>query len=76
MELASDNVLALNNLALALKEAQRWDEAENHARAACDRSPDDPSFRSTLAILHLVRGNYGEGWAGHEARRKRGAPAA
>jgi tetratricopeptide (TPR) repeat protein len=68
VELVPDNALALNNLALALKEAQRWDEAEHYARAACERSPGDASFRFNLAILQLARSNYVEGWPGHEAR--------
>ncbi|HEX3378359.1 MAG TPA: tetratricopeptide repeat protein [Paraburkholderia sp.] len=68
VELVPDSALALNNLALVLKEAQRWDEAEHLAKAACERSPGDPSFRSNLAILHLVRGNFADGWPEHEAR--------
>lgn len=68
VELAPQSALALNNYALALKEAQRWDEALKFAQAACDRAPQDPGMRSNLALLYLVRGDYEHGWPAHEAR--------
>lgn len=67
-DLAPDNALAMNNVAMAMKEAQRWDEAERHAARACELAPDDASFRFNLAIIQLVRGNHAAGWRGHEAR--------
>ncbi|KUY82570.1 tetratricopeptide repeat protein [Burkholderia sp. RF4-BP95] len=67
-EIAPDNALALNNIAMAMKEAQRWDDAERYAARACELAPDDASFRFNLAIIQLVRGNYAAGWRGHEAR--------
>jgi hypothetical protein len=67
-EIAPDNALALNNIAMAMKEAQRWDDAERYATRACELAPDDASFRFNLAIIQLVRGNYAAGWRGHEAR--------
>jgi tetratricopeptide (TPR) repeat protein len=68
VELAPDSPLALNNYALALKEAQRWDEAVQLTQTACERAPGDPTMRSNLAMLHLVRGDYVHGWPAHEAR--------
>jgi Flp pilus assembly protein TadD len=68
VELAPHSALALNNYALALKEAQRWDEAVQFAQAACEYAPDDPVMRSNLAMLHLTRGEYAQGWSAHEAR--------
>ena len=68
VELAPDSPLALNNYALALKEAQRWDEAVQLTQAACERAPGDPTMLSNLAMLHLVRGDYEQGWPAHEAR--------
>ena len=68
VELAPDSPLALNNYALALKEAQRWDEAVGHTQAACEHAPGDPTMRSNLAMLQLVRGDYVNGWPAHEAR--------
>ena len=58
----------MNNVALAMKEAQRWDDAERYAARACELAPDDASYRFNLAIIQLVRGNVAAGWRGHEAR--------
>jgi Flp pilus assembly protein TadD len=68
VELAPDSPLALNNYALALKEAQRWDEVVQLTQTACERAPGDPTMRSNLAMLHLVRGDYVHGGPAHEAR--------
>ncbi|WP_323123451.1 tetratricopeptide repeat protein [Burkholderia alba] len=68
LALTPDNPLALNNAATACKEAQRWDDAERYTVRACERAPDDLSYRFNLAILHLVRGNYALGWPEHEVR--------
>jgi Flp pilus assembly protein TadD len=68
VELAPDSPLALNNYALALREAQRWDDALHHTQAACERAPGNPGMRSNLAMAHLVRGDYVRGWPAHEAR--------
>ncbi|MCO8649842.1 hypothetical protein KGP93_42090, partial [Burkholderia multivorans] len=68
VELAPDNALAMNNVAMAMKEAQRWDDAERYAARASELAPNDPSYRFNLAIVQLVRGNYAAGWRGHEAR--------
>lgn len=68
VQLAPGSPLALNNYALALKEAQRWEEAERFTQHACERAPGDPAMRSNLAMLQLTRGNYEHGWAAHEAR--------
>jgi Flp pilus assembly protein TadD len=68
VEVAPLSQLALNNYALALEEAQRWDEAERFAQRACDVAPHDLKMRSNLGMIQLVRGNYEHGWASHEAR--------
>jgi len=68
VELDCRNAAAWANRAQALKEAQRWEEAEHHASVASDLAPDDASLRTGLAVLRLLRGNYAEGWPGHEAR--------
>lgn len=67
-EIAPNDALAMNNVAMAMKEAQRWDDAERYAARACELAPHDASFRFNLAIIQLVRGNYADGWRGHEAR--------
>ncbi|WP_031359351.1 hypothetical protein [Caballeronia sordidicola] len=68
VELNGRNEAAWTNRVQALKESQRWDEAEHHAMVASDLAPDDASLRTGLAVLRLLRGNYAEGWPGHEAR--------
>jgi tetratricopeptide (TPR) repeat protein len=68
VELAPHSALALNNYALALKEAQRWDEAERWSQRACESAPGDPTMRSNLGMVQLVRGDYEHGWIAHEAR--------
>ncbi|MBY4831249.1 hypothetical protein [Burkholderia dolosa] len=67
-EIAPNDALAMNNVAMAMKEAQRWHDAERYAARACELAPHDASFRFNLAIIQLVRGNYADGWRGHEAR--------
>jgi hypothetical protein len=60
--------MGYNNYALTLREAQRWDDAEQAATTACELAPRDPTMRSNLGMLQLVRGNYAQGWPSHEAR--------
>ncbi|GAB7539349.1 tetratricopeptide repeat protein [Burkholderia sp. 3C] len=68
LELAPDSALAQNNASCAYKEAQRWDDAERCAQRALALSPDDETFRFNLGIIQLVRGNFADGWFGHESR--------
>jgi len=67
-EIAPDNALAMNNIATAMKEAQRWDDAEHYATRAYELAPDDASYQFNLAIIQLVKENYTAGWKGHDAR--------
>ncbi|WCM19997.1 tetratricopeptide repeat protein [Paraburkholderia bryophila] len=60
--------LAHNNYALALREAQRWAEAEQATQTACTIAPSNATMRSNLAMLQLMRGDYPNGWQSHEAR--------
>ncbi|HDR9511014.1 hypothetical protein C5615_32175 [Burkholderia cepacia] len=68
VELAPTNAMALNNYAMVLKEAQRWDEAEHFARQASQCAPDDFGHRFNVTLLELQRGRYASGWPGYEAR--------
>lgn len=68
VELDPNSAVAHSNLAQALKEAQRWDDALTHAATASELAPDNASLRTGLGVLHLLRGNYAEGWPAHEAR--------
>ncbi|WP_322031519.1 hypothetical protein [Paraburkholderia sp. J76] len=70
LELAPQSPLALNNYAMACKEAQQWDEVERAARAGCQYAPNDASLRVNLSMTQLLRGNYAQGWPGHELRWK------
>ncbi|WP_321844261.1 hypothetical protein [Paraburkholderia bannensis] len=66
--LAPHSSHALNNYAMACKEAQQWDEAERAASAACQYAPNDASVRVNLSMTRLVRGKFAQGWADHELR--------
>ncbi|MGF6815964.1 tetratricopeptide (TPR) repeat protein [Paraburkholderia atlantica] len=68
LQRAPGSPLAYNNYALTLREAQRWDDAEQAATTACELAPQNPAMRSNLGMLQLLRGRYAEGWASHEAR--------
>ncbi|HZZ02961.1 tetratricopeptide repeat-containing glycosyltransferase family protein [Paraburkholderia sp.] len=68
VQCAPHSPLAHNNYALALREAQRWDEAEHAERTACALAPNDATMRANLSMLHLMRGDYAHGWQTHEAR--------
>ncbi|MFX1685016.1 hypothetical protein [Paraburkholderia sp. A1RO-5L] len=68
LALAPHSALAANNYAMACREAQQWDEAELAARNACQYAPNDASMRLNLSMIQLMRGNFAEGWHGHEVR--------
>ncbi|CAD6543065.1 tetratricopeptide repeat protein [Paraburkholderia sabiae] len=68
VEIDPQSALAHGNLAQALKESRRWDDALIHATKACALAPDNASLRTGLGVLHLLRGEYAQGWAAHEAR--------
>ncbi|MGQ7939953.1 tetratricopeptide repeat protein [Paraburkholderia sp. D1E] len=68
VQCAPHSPLAHNNYALALREAQRWDEAERAEKTACALAPNNPTMRANLSMLHLMRGDYAHGWQTHEAR--------
>ncbi|WP_109479027.1 tetratricopeptide repeat-containing glycosyltransferase family protein [Paraburkholderia sp. C35] len=63
-----DNPIALGNHGQTLREAQQWEEAEHFTRAAHRAAPDNASYLSNLSMIHLLRGNYADGWPEHEAR--------
>lgn len=66
--LQPDNPIALGNHGQTLREAQQWEEAERFTSAARRAAPGNASFLSNLSMLHLLRGNYADGWREHEAR--------
>jgi hypothetical protein len=68
IDLQPNNAVALGNHGQTLREAQRWEEAERFTLAAHRVAPGNASFMSNLSMLHLLRGNYADGWPEHEAR--------
>ncbi|MCW5115748.1 hypothetical protein B7L17_016935 [Burkholderia cenocepacia] len=66
--LAPDSALAVNNAATAMKEAQWWGQAEQHAQRAVELAPHNPTYRHNLSLLQLARGDFVAGWANYEAR--------
>ncbi|WP_244132946.1 hypothetical protein [Burkholderia metallica] len=67
--LAPDCPLAAGNAAAALKEAQRWKEAEQYAQRACVLDPHDSTHRYNLSLLRLARGDFASGWADYDGHR-------
>jgi len=68
LELAPGNPVMLGNHGQTLREAQRWAEAESYTLAAHRAAPEAASYLSNLSMIHLLRGNYADGWPEHEAR--------
>ncbi|WP_407668881.1 tetratricopeptide repeat protein [Paraburkholderia diazotrophica] len=68
LELQPNNPVALCNHGQTLREAQQWDDAERFTSAAHRIAPDNPAYLSNLSMIHLLRGNYADGWREHEAR--------
>ncbi|MEI5997279.1 tetratricopeptide repeat protein [Paraburkholderia bengalensis] len=68
LALQPDNPIALGNHGQTLREAGQWDEAERFTREAHRVAPDSASYLSNLSMIHLLRGNYADGWREHEAR--------
>ncbi|ACC69261.1 hypothetical protein PPMP20_08135 [Paraburkholderia phymatum] len=66
--LQPDTPVALGNHGQTLREAQQWEDAERFTSAAHRAAPSNASFMSNLSMLHLLRGNYADGWLEHEAR--------
>jgi tetratricopeptide (TPR) repeat protein len=68
VQIAPAYALGQSNYSLALKEAQRWQEATQAAAVATDAAPGFARFPFNLSILDLVQRNYARGWDGFEAR--------
>jgi tetratricopeptide (TPR) repeat protein len=68
LALSPDSPLACNNYAQALKEDQKFDEAEAMVTRANELSGGTPVFKLNLGLLNLLQGKYPEGWEGYEWR--------
>jgi tetratricopeptide (TPR) repeat protein len=66
--LKSDFADAFNNMGTALREAGRIEEAQNAFRRAIDLQPDLAESHWNLALVRLLQGDYGQGFAGYEWR--------
>jgi tetratricopeptide (TPR) repeat protein len=68
LALDPDRVVFLLNKGAVAAERQRFDEAF----AAYDRAlailPNNAKVQWNLSLLHLLTGNFADGWTGHEAR--------
>ncbi len=65
-DLAPSNALGLMNLAAALREAGRWDEARKATRQAVAVQPENVMCRFALFSLKLLDGKYD--WSDYELR--------
>jgi len=75
LKLQPNSIEALNNRAVCLYQIHRFDEAlraYDHARAV---DPGNAEIEWNTALLHMLMGNFGAGWAGREARWRRANPA-
>jgi len=69
-----DAIEILNNKAFVLVQLQRFDEAfafYDHIRTI---HPNDATARWNLALLQMLTGDFGAGWAGREARWTKAEP--
>jgi len=60
--------VAQYNRGLALQDLGRLDEALACFRSAAPTDPNYPMALASEAMLHLLRGNFAEGWPKYEAR--------
>lgn len=56
------------NLAIALSMARRFDEALDSLEQSLQCKPNFPEARQHRANIHLLRGNYEQGWIDYESR--------
>ncbi|MDJ0784625.1 MAG: tetratricopeptide repeat protein [Desulfosarcinaceae bacterium] len=68
---APNHTAAQLNLGNALKERGELEAAEKYTLAAVAAEPDDPDSRWNLAVIRLMRGDYGAAWNDFEARWER-----
>ena len=71
LELAPSYLEARINLGRALEELGRIDEAEACYRAALSLKPDFAAAHWNIALMQLRRGDFENGWKGHEWRWSR-----
>jgi tetratricopeptide (TPR) repeat protein len=73
--LRPDVIATLNNRAFVLGKLHRFEESAATYRRAASLDPDNAEATLGLSHLHLLMGEFEAGWAGHQARLKKGASA-
>jgi len=68
LALDPNHAAAWNNLGVALKELGRFDEALDAYERALAVDPDDGEIRYNRGVVHLLRGDYRQGWPDYEYR--------
>jgi len=59
---------AVNNLGTAMQEQGEFDNALEYFNRALQIRPDYPEARFNRAAIHLLRGNFAQGWRDYEGR--------
>jgi hypothetical protein len=68
LKLKPDYALAHNNMATALSEQGRFEEALKSYVAALKHKPDDADIHTNYALAQLAAGNFPDGWREYENR--------
>ncbi|WP_277187033.1 tetratricopeptide repeat protein [Caballeronia sp. BR00000012568055] len=68
LKISPHDPVVLTNHAQFLLEQQDWDNAQAYRAEAFRLSPGTPSYAFNLSTIHLLRGNFAEGWPLHETR--------
>jgi tetratricopeptide (TPR) repeat protein len=76
VELRPDQANAWHNMGFAFRRKGDLDEAETCCRKALELKPTFAKCRFNLAALHLLRGDFAQGWPEHESRLLVGNPPA
>lgn len=70
LQLAPDDLKARNRLAIVQKQQGLLDDALASCNAALKRDPEHSAATLNKGLLHLLRGEFAEGWKWYEAGRK------
>ncbi|MBF0186865.1 MAG: tetratricopeptide repeat protein [Magnetococcales bacterium] len=67
-QLNPDSLSTRNDLGAALVDLGRFDDALSHYNAVLDHNPKHASALANRAVLHLLQGDYQQGWEDYEWR--------
>ncbi len=71
LEIKPDYIDAHDNLGKTFRDQGMLDQAMSCYERSLQLDPDNAETIFDLATVHLLRGNFTEGWAGYESRLKR-----